>query len=194
MRVKIMRFPQLRNFNFNPSAFLTFSNSFQFYNGFAFFVDKDFKLVRMVVPLKDTESENLLDYLEVCIDFIDRSRKEFWFTVLVVFLEDALESLKVSCEFVCPNDGFLEQISVMYIVDVRILLTSTSEAYWDPLENPQPKTYWGNVNPIGVCSCYDEGKRVAETLLFDYHRQHGIGDSRSSIPLNFISFFVRCSL
>ncbi len=56
----------------------------------------------------------------------------------------------------------------------RILLTSTSEVYGDPLEHPQKEEYWGNVNPIGVRSCYDEGKRVAETLMFDYHRQHGL--------------------
>ncbi|KAG1339198.1 UDP-glucuronic acid decarboxylase 6 [Cocos nucifera] len=56
----------------------------------------------------------------------------------------------------------------------KILLTSTSEVYGDPLEHPQKEEYWGNVNPIGVRSCYDEGKRVAETLMFDYHRQHGI--------------------
>ncbi|KAL6570953.1 UDP-glucuronic acid decarboxylase 5 [Orobanche gracilis] len=56
----------------------------------------------------------------------------------------------------------------------RILLTSTSEVYGDPLVHPQTEDYWGNVNPIGVRSCYDEGKRVAETLMFDYHRQHGI--------------------
>uniref|UniRef100_A0A804LUZ3 NAD-dependent epimerase/dehydratase domain-containing protein n=1 Tax=Zea mays TaxID=4577 RepID=A0A804LUZ3_MAIZE len=59
-------------------------------------------------------------------------------------------------------------------VRARILLTSTSEVYGDPLEHPQTEAYWGNVNPIGVRSCYDEGKRVAETLMFDYHRQHGI--------------------
>ncbi|XP_058736902.1 UDP-glucuronic acid decarboxylase 5-like isoform X1 [Vicia villosa] len=58
-------------------------------------------------------------------------------------------------------------------LEQRILLTSTSEV-WDPLEHPQPETYWGNVNPIGVRSCYNEGKRKAETLMFDYHRQHGI--------------------
>ncbi|XP_037492915.1 UDP-glucuronic acid decarboxylase 5 isoform X3 [Jatropha curcas] len=60
------------------------------------------------------------------------------------------------------------------LLSSRILLTSTSEVYGDPLIHPQPETYWGNVNPIGVRSCYDEGKRVAETLMFDYHRQHGI--------------------
>ena len=56
----------------------------------------------------------------------------------------------------------------------KILQTSTSEVYGDPTIHPQPETYWGNVNPIGPRSCYDEGKRVAETLFFDYHRQHGV--------------------
>ncbi len=56
----------------------------------------------------------------------------------------------------------------------RILLASTSEVYGDPSVHPQPETYWGNVNPIGVRSCYDEGKRVAETLAMDYHRQHKV--------------------
>ncbi|KAJ4819314.1 UDP-glucuronic acid decarboxylase 1 [Rhynchospora pubera] len=59
-------------------------------------------------------------------------------------------------------------------IDFRVLLTSTSEVYGDPLEHPQTEEYWRNVNPIGVRSCYGEGKRVAETLMFDYHRQHGI--------------------
>jgi UDP-glucuronate decarboxylase len=54
----------------------------------------------------------------------------------------------------------------------RILFTSTSEVYGDPLEHPQKESYWGNVNPIGIRSCYDEGKRVAETLMFDYKRVH----------------------
>jgi len=53
-------------------------------------------------------------------------------------------------------------------------VTSTSEVYGDPLQHPQVETYWGNVNPIGVRSCYDEGKRTAETLTMDYHRGHGI--------------------
>ena len=55
----------------------------------------------------------------------------------------------------------------------RILQASTSEVYGDPREHPQTEAYWGNVNPIGVRSCYDEGKRCAETLFFDHHRQHG---------------------
>lgn len=56
----------------------------------------------------------------------------------------------------------------------KILQTSTSEVYGDPTVHPQPEEYWGNVNPIGLRSCYDEGKRAAETLFFDYHRQHQV--------------------
>lgn len=56
----------------------------------------------------------------------------------------------------------------------KIFQASTSEVYGDPNVHPQPEEYWGNVNPIGIRSCYDEGKRCAETLFFDYHRQHGV--------------------
>nr|GMD52876.1 UDP-glucuronic acid decarboxylase 6-like [Ipomoea batatas] len=70
--------------------------------------------------------------------------------------------------------GTLNMLGLAKRVGARILLTSTSEVYGDPLVHPQEESYWGNVNPIGVRSCYDEGKRVAETLMFDYHRQHGI--------------------
>ena len=56
----------------------------------------------------------------------------------------------------------------------KILQSSTSEVYGDPAVHPQPESYWGNVNPIGIRSCYDEGKRCAETLFFDYHRLHGV--------------------
>jgi UDP-glucuronate decarboxylase len=55
-----------------------------------------------------------------------------------------------------------------------VLQASTSEVYGDPSVHPQPESYWGNVNPIGIRSCYDEGKRVAETLFFDYHRQNKV--------------------
>ena len=55
-----------------------------------------------------------------------------------------------------------------------MLLSSTSEVYGDPKVSPQTEDYWGNVNPIGIRSCYDEGKRCAETLFSDYHRQHGV--------------------
>jgi UDP-glucuronate decarboxylase len=57
-------------------------------------------------------------------------------------------------------------------VKAKILQASTSEVYGDPTEHPQTEGYWGNVNPIGLRACYDEGKRCAETLFFDYHRQH----------------------
>jgi len=56
----------------------------------------------------------------------------------------------------------------------KILQASTSEIYGDPVVHPQPESYWGNVNPIGIRSCYDEGKRAAETLFFDYHRMHNV--------------------
>ncbi|KAL1548462.1 UDP-glucuronic acid decarboxylase 4 [Salvia divinorum] len=66
--------------------------------------------------------------------------------------------------------GTLNMLGLAKRVGARFLLTSTSEVYGDPLEHPQTETYWGNVNPIGVRSCYDEGKRTAETLTMDYHR------------------------
>ena len=59
-------------------------------------------------------------------------------------------------------------------LDIKILQASTSEVYGDPQISEQNESYWGNVNPIGIRSCYDEGKRVAETLMFDYHRQYGV--------------------
>ncbi|XP_027116443.1 UDP-glucuronic acid decarboxylase 2 [Coffea arabica] len=66
--------------------------------------------------------------------------------------------------------GTLNMLGLAKRINARFLLTSTSEVYGDPLEHPQVETYWGNVNPIGVRSCYDEGKRTAETLTMDYHR------------------------
>ena len=59
-------------------------------------------------------------------------------------------------------------------LNIPIMQASTSEVYGDPSVHPQPEEYWGNVNPIGIRSCYDEGKRVAETLFFDYRRQHDL--------------------
>ncbi|XP_059072911.1 UDP-glucuronic acid decarboxylase 2 isoform X1 [Cryptomeria japonica] len=66
--------------------------------------------------------------------------------------------------------GTLNMLGLAKRIGARFLLTSTSEVYGDPLQHPQMETYWGNVNPIGVRSCYDEGKRTAETLTMDYHR------------------------
>ena len=68
--------------------------------------------------------------------------------------------------------GSINMLGLAKRLKVKILQASTSEVYGDPTEHPQKETYWGNVNPIGPRSCYDEGKRCAETLFFDYHRQH----------------------
>lgn len=68
--------------------------------------------------------------------------------------------------------GAINMLGLAKRVKARILQASTSEVYGDPTVHPQPESYWGNVNPIGIRSCYDEGKRCAETLFFDYHRQH----------------------
>jgi len=70
--------------------------------------------------------------------------------------------------------GSLNMLNLAKRLDARIFQASTSEVYGDPLVHPQRESYWGNVNPIGTRSCYDEGKRCAETLFFDYHRQHSL--------------------
>jgi UDP-glucuronate decarboxylase len=68
--------------------------------------------------------------------------------------------------------GAINMLGLAKRLKTKILQASTSEIYGNPAVHPQPETYWGSVNPIGVRSCYDEGKRCAETLFFDYHRQH----------------------
>ena len=68
--------------------------------------------------------------------------------------------------------GSINMLGLAKRLKIKILQASTSEVYGDPAIHPQPESYWGNVNPIGLRSCYDEGKRCAETLFFDYHRQH----------------------
>jgi UDP-glucuronate decarboxylase len=68
--------------------------------------------------------------------------------------------------------GAINVLGLAKRVKARVLQASTSEVYGDPEVHPQPETYWGRVNPIGYRACYDEGKRCAETLFFDYHRQH----------------------
>lgn len=70
--------------------------------------------------------------------------------------------------------GAINMLGLAKRLGVPILQASTSEVYGDPQVSPQPETYWGNVNPIGMRSCYDEGKRAAESLFFDYNRQHGV--------------------
>jgi UDP-glucuronate decarboxylase len=70
--------------------------------------------------------------------------------------------------------GAINMLGLAHKLEIPILQASTSEVYGDPAINPQPESYWGNVNPIGLRACYDEGKRTAETLFFDHHRQYGL--------------------
>ncbi len=70
--------------------------------------------------------------------------------------------------------GAINMLGLAKRLKIRILQSSTSEIYGNPMEHPQKETYWGNVNPIGPRACYDEGKRCAETLFFDYYRQHNL--------------------
>lgn len=81
---------------------------------------------------------------------------------------DAIKTIKTSVL------GSINMLGLAKRTGAKILLASTSEIYGDPAIHPQPESYWGNVNPIGIRSCYDEGKRCAETLFMDYHRQNGI--------------------
>jgi len=81
---------------------------------------------------------------------------------------DPVQTLKTSVH------GAINMLGLAKRVKAKIFQASTSEVYGDPEVHPQPESYWGKVNPIGIRSCYDEGKRCAETLFFDYHRQHGV--------------------
>ena len=76
--------------------------------------------------------------------------------------------------------GAINMLGLAKRVRAKILQASTSEVYGDPAVHPQTEDYWGNVNPIGLRSCYDEGKRCAETLFFDYHRQHQLNITRGA--------------
>lgn len=86
----------------------------------------------------------------------------------VHYQRDPVQTTKTSVH------GAINLLGLAKRVKARILQASTSEVYGDPEVHPQPESYWGKVNPIGIRSCYDEGKRCAETLFFDYHRQHNL--------------------
>jgi UDP-glucuronate decarboxylase len=86
----------------------------------------------------------------------------------VFYQRDPVQTTKTSVV------GSINMLGLAKRTKARILLASTSEVYGDPQVHPQPESYWGNVNPIGPRSCYDEGKRCAETLFFDYRRQHDL--------------------
>lgn len=81
---------------------------------------------------------------------------------------DAIKTIRTSVQ------GAINMLELAKKYNAKILQASTSEVYGDPAVHPQVESYWGNVNPIGVRSCYDEGKRCAETLFMDYHRQNGV--------------------
>jgi UDP-glucuronate decarboxylase len=84
------------------------------------------------------------------------------------YQNDPVQTLKTSVH------GAINVLGLAKRTNARILQASTSEIYGDPEVHPQKEDYWGRVNPIGIRACYDEGKRAAETLFFDYHRQHGL--------------------
>ncbi|MGB7408425.1 MAG: UDP-glucuronic acid decarboxylase family protein [Pontixanthobacter sp.] len=86
----------------------------------------------------------------------------------VHYQHDPVQTTKTSVH------GAINMLGLAKRLDCPIFQASTSEVYGDPAIHPQTEAYWGNVNPIGIRSCYDEGKRCAETLFFDYHRQHGL--------------------
>ncbi len=86
----------------------------------------------------------------------------------VHYQHDPVQTTKASVH------GAINMLGLAKRLKARILQASTSEVYGDPTVHPQPESYWGNVNPIGIRACYDEGKRCAETLFFDYHRQHRV--------------------
>lgn len=86
----------------------------------------------------------------------------------VHYQRDAIQTTKTSVL------GAMNLLGLAKRLNIPIMQASTSEVYGDPSVHPQPEEYWGNVNPIGIRSCYDEGKRVAETLFFDYRRQHDL--------------------
>ena len=84
------------------------------------------------------------------------------------YQHDPIQTMKTSVI------GSFNMLGLAKRTGAKILQASTSECYGDPTVHPQPEGYWGNVNPIGIRSCYDEGKRAAETLFMDYHRKHGV--------------------
>ncbi len=86
----------------------------------------------------------------------------------VQYQSDPVQTIKTSVH------GAINMLGLAKRVKAKIFQASTSEVYGDPAVHPQPEEYWGNVNPIGPRACYDEGKRCAETLFVDYHRQHGV--------------------
>src|SRR6476646_4084754 len=137
---------------------------------------------------------------ELCLDNFFTGRRENMFHLLdnprfELLRHDVIEPLLLEVDQIynlaCPASpihyqynpvttvktnvmGTLNMLGLAKRVQARILQASTSEVYGDPLEHPQTEKYWGNVNSVGIRSCYDEGKRLAETLMMDYHRQNQV--------------------
>lgn len=146
--------------------------------------------------------ERLLDlgYEVICMDNLftgqkDNIRHLMENPYFEFIRKDVTEDIQVECDQIynlaCPASpihyqydpiktiktsfiGALHVLGLAKRCNATVLQASTSEVYGDPEVHPQPETYWGHVNPDGIRSCYDEGKRAAETLFFDYHRQHGV--------------------
>ncbi len=119
------------------------------------FDDKNFELIRHDI--------NLPIYLE-----IDEIYNLACPASPIHYQYDPVQTLKTSVH------GAINMLGLAKRTGAKIFQASTSEVYGDPEVHPQPESYWGKVNPIGIRSCYDEGKRCAETLFFDYNRQHGL--------------------
>ena len=90
------------------------------------------------------------------------------FVLLLLLHDSGIRTIKTNVL------GTLNMLGMAKRLKARFLISSTSEVYGDPDVHPQVEEYWGNVNPIGIRSCYDEGKRLAESLCFEYYRQHGV--------------------
>lgn len=146
--------------------------------------------------------ERLLDlgYEVICMDNLFTGQKDNIRHLLTnpyfeFIRKDVTEDIQVECDQIynlaCPASpihyqydpiktiktsfiGALHVLGLAKRCNATVLQASTSEVYGDPEVHPQPESYWGHVNPDGIRSCYDEGKRAAETLFFDYHRQHGV--------------------
>ena len=146
--------------------------------------------------------ERLLDegYEVICMDNLFTGQKDNIRHLMTnpyfeFIRKDVTEDIYVECDQIynlaCPaspihyqydpiktiKTSFIGSLHVLGLAkrcNARVLQASTSEVYGDPEVHPQPESYWGHVNPDGIRSCYDEGKRAAETLFFDYHRQHGV--------------------
>ena len=141
-----------------------------------------------------------LDYEVICMDNFFTGQKDNIRDLLSnpyfeFVRKDVLEDINIECDQIynlaCPASpihyqydpiktiktsfmGALHVLGLAKRCNATVLQASTSEVYGDPEVHPQPESYWGHVNPDGIRSCYDEGKRAAETLFFDYHRQHNV--------------------